>query len=90
MWDAGFGRKIREEKENEKKRKGKRKERKKEGKERKKGKERREGKGVVAGHGRWSPAAAGDGRKWPEIAGQKPQAQTKEGASVVHLEFSKF
>ena len=90
MWDAGFGRKIREEKENEKKRKGKRKERKKEGKERKKERKEEKGRGVVAGHGRWRPVAAGDGREWPEMASQKPQAQAKEGASVVHLENLEF
>ena len=56
-----FGRKIREEKENEKERKKKgKKERRKIKKE---GNERREGEGVVVDHGRWSPAAAGDGRK---------------------------
>ena len=56
-------REIREEK--EMKRKGKKERR----KIKKEGNERREGKGVVAGHGRWSPAAAGGGRKWPEMAG---------------------
>ena len=62
--------------------KGKGKEMKKKGKKerrkiKKEGKEIREGKGVVAGHGRWSPAAAGDGRKWPEMAGQKPKPKLK-------------
>ena len=39
------------------------------------------------------PGLAGGGRRWPEVAGDgrpKPQAQAKEGASVVHLENLEF
>ena len=62
---------------------GKRRERKKKGKKerrkrKKEGKERREGKGVVVGHGRWSPVAAGDGRKWPEMAEKGGQSSTSK------------
>ena len=39
------------------------------------------------GKGGWP---AGPRRRRPEMAGQKPQAQAKEGASVVHLEKLKF
>ena len=64
-----FGRKTeKERKGKEKKKKGKKERR----KVKKEGKEIREGKGVVAGHGRWSPAAAGDGRRWPESGEPSP------------------
>ena len=65
VWEKN---KEEKEKEKERKKKGKKERR----KIKKEGNERREGKGVVAGHGRWSPAAAG-GRRNPVS-----QAQVQE------------
>ena len=78
------------EKERERKRKEKeKKERKKERKERRKeGKERRREGGMVAGHDRWSPAAAGGGRRRPESG--SPSPSNHGGASLDHLKNLEF
>ena len=63
--------------------KGKGKERKKKGKKEKK--ERRKG-GLMAGHGRWSPAAAGGGQRRSESGSPSNHG----GASLAHLENLEF
>ena len=78
--------KIREEK------KRKRKERKEGRKERKAKERKKEEKGEVGRPwlGRWSPAAAGVGRSWPEKVAKAPSPRNLEGASVVQKEKMEF
>ena len=86
--DAGFGKKEKNARMREKQRmkeKGKekeKKERKKEGKNERRKEWKRKGRMA----GRASPAAAGDGRKWPEMAGQSSKSKPLVGCKCSSFE----
>ena len=76
-------------KEKERRKEKRKKEKMKGRKERRKGKKRREA-GLMAGHGRWSPVAAGGGRRRPKSGGPSPSPSNNGVASLAHLENLEF